>query len=157
MRTLIINTILGVVLLFLTNLVLADDIPINLLTVIICAIGGVKGGVVFFLTFLLWQEPAATQVADHAPADLVAPHLTPLVHENVTHLPDLLALLGDYLGTGDRLTLLVQLGDLEVFPQLVERLFTPDHNYITHARHRSPAQCSTMPNHAANQQRHDIE
>src|ERR671913_1620316 len=109
------------------------------------------------LNVLHWQEPAATQVADHAPADLVAPHLTPLVHENVTHLPDLLALLGDYLGTGDRLTLLVQLGDLEVFPQLVERLFTPDHNYITHARHRSPAQCSTMPNHAANQQRHDIE
>src|SRR5918997_2526056 len=109
------------------------------------------------LYVLLWQELAATQVADHAPADLVAPHLTPLVHENVTHLPELLTLLGDYLGTGDRMTLLVQLGDLEVFPQSIERLFTPDYNYITHARHRSPAQCSITPNHAANQQRYDIE
>ena len=40
MGRLIINAILGVILLFLTNLVLAEDIPINLLTVIICAIGG---------------------------------------------------------------------------------------------------------------------
>jgi hypothetical protein len=53
MRTLIINTILGVVLLFLTNLVLADDIPINLLTVIICAIGGVIGWLVILLLHLL--------------------------------------------------------------------------------------------------------
>jgi hypothetical protein len=43
MGRLIINAILGVILLFLTNLVLADDIPIDLLTVIICAIGGVIG------------------------------------------------------------------------------------------------------------------
>ena len=43
MRTLIINTLLEVVLLFLTNLVLADDIPINLLSVIICAIGLIDG------------------------------------------------------------------------------------------------------------------
>ena len=53
MRTLIINTILGVVLLFLTNLVLADDIPINLLTVIICAIGGVLGWLVILILHLL--------------------------------------------------------------------------------------------------------
>jgi hypothetical protein len=53
MRTLIINTILGVVLLFLTNLVLADDIPINLLTVIICAIGGVIGWLVILILHLL--------------------------------------------------------------------------------------------------------
>ena len=33
------NAILGVILLFLTNLVLQDDIPINLLTVLVCAIG----------------------------------------------------------------------------------------------------------------------
>jgi hypothetical protein len=37
---LIVNGIVGVVLLLLTNLVLADDIPINLLTILICAIGG---------------------------------------------------------------------------------------------------------------------
>jgi hypothetical protein len=53
MRTLIINTILGVVLLFLTNLVLADDIPINLLTVIICAIGGIIGWLVILILHLL--------------------------------------------------------------------------------------------------------
>jgi hypothetical protein len=53
MRTLIVNTILGVVLLFLTNLVLADDIPINLLTVIICAIGGVVGWLVILTLHLL--------------------------------------------------------------------------------------------------------
>lgn len=53
MRTLIINAILGVVLLFLTNLVLADDISINLLTVIICAIGGVIGWLVILILHLL--------------------------------------------------------------------------------------------------------
>jgi hypothetical protein len=53
MRTLIINAILGVILLFLTNLVLADDIPINLLTVIICAIGGVIGWLVIPILHLL--------------------------------------------------------------------------------------------------------
>jgi len=53
MRTLITNTILGVVLLFLTNLVLADDIPINLLTVIICAIGGVIGWLGILILSLL--------------------------------------------------------------------------------------------------------
>ena len=52
MRTLIINAILGVVLLFLTNLVLADEIPINLLSVIICAIGGVIGWLVILLLHL---------------------------------------------------------------------------------------------------------
>jgi hypothetical protein len=53
MRRLIINAILGVILLFLTNLVLADDIPINLLTVIICAIGGVLGWLVILILHLL--------------------------------------------------------------------------------------------------------
>jgi len=53
MGRLIINAILGVVLLFLTNLVLADDIPINLLTVIICAIGGVIGWLVILILHLL--------------------------------------------------------------------------------------------------------
>jgi len=53
MRRLIINAILGVILLFLTNLVLADDIPINLLTVIICAIGGVLSWLVILILHLL--------------------------------------------------------------------------------------------------------
>ncbi len=53
MRRLIINAILGVILLFLTNLVLANDIPINLLTVIICAIGGVIGWLVILILHLL--------------------------------------------------------------------------------------------------------
>lgn len=53
MPVLIINAILGVILLFLTNLVLADDIPINVITVLICAIGGVIGWVVVLLLHLL--------------------------------------------------------------------------------------------------------
>src|SRR5215212_9459302 len=57
MRRLIINAILGVILLFLTNLVLAEDIPINLLTVIICAIGGVIGWLVILLLHL-WGWPS---------------------------------------------------------------------------------------------------
>jgi len=53
MGRLIINAILGIILLFLTNLVLADDIPIDLLTVIICAIGGVIGWLVILTLHLL--------------------------------------------------------------------------------------------------------
>jgi len=50
---LIINGIVGLVLLFFTNLVLADDIPINLLTVLICAIGGVMGWLIILVLHLL--------------------------------------------------------------------------------------------------------
>jgi sigmaK-factor processing regulatory protein BofA len=50
---LIINGIIGVVLLFLTNLVLADDIPINVLTVLICAIGGVIGWLIILVLHLV--------------------------------------------------------------------------------------------------------
>ena len=50
---LIVNGIIGVVLLFLTNLLLADDMPINLLTVLICAIGGVVGWLIILLLHLL--------------------------------------------------------------------------------------------------------
>ncbi len=50
---LIVNGIVGLVLLFLTNLVLADDIPINLLTVLICAIGGVVGWLIILVLHLL--------------------------------------------------------------------------------------------------------
>ena len=53
MPALIVNAILGVILLFLTNLVLADDIPINIITVLICAIGGVIGWIVILLLHLL--------------------------------------------------------------------------------------------------------
>jgi hypothetical protein len=50
---LIVNGIVGLVLLFLTNLVLADDIPINLLTILICAIGGVFGWLIVLVLHLL--------------------------------------------------------------------------------------------------------
>ncbi len=50
---LIINGIVGVVLLFLTNLVLVNDIPINILTVLICAIGGVFGWLIILILHLL--------------------------------------------------------------------------------------------------------
>jgi hypothetical protein len=50
---LIANTIAGLVLLFLTNLFLSDDLPVNLLTVVICAIGGVAGWLVILVLHLL--------------------------------------------------------------------------------------------------------
>lgn len=50
---LVANGILGVILLFLTNLFLADDIPINILTVAICAIGGVVGWLVILVLHVL--------------------------------------------------------------------------------------------------------
>ena len=50
---LIVNGIVGVVLLLLTNLVLADDIPINVLTVLICAIGGLVGWLIILVLHLL--------------------------------------------------------------------------------------------------------
>ena len=50
---LIANGIVGVVLLFLTNLFLADDLPINLLTIIICALGGVVGWLVILVLHFL--------------------------------------------------------------------------------------------------------
>ena len=50
---LIVNGIIGLVLLFLTNLFLADDIPINVLTVLICAIGGFIGWLIILVLHLL--------------------------------------------------------------------------------------------------------
>jgi hypothetical protein len=50
---LIINGIVGLVLLYLANLVLVDDIPINLLTILICAIGGVAGWLIVLVLHLL--------------------------------------------------------------------------------------------------------
>jgi hypothetical protein len=50
---LVVNAIVGVVLLFLTNLFLADDLPINIITIIICAIGGVLGWLAILVLHLL--------------------------------------------------------------------------------------------------------
>jgi hypothetical protein len=53
MLALIINTILGLILLFLTNLIIEPDIPINILTVLIVAIFGVVGWAVLLILHLL--------------------------------------------------------------------------------------------------------
>jgi hypothetical protein len=50
---LITNTIVGLVLLFLTNLFLSDEVPLNLLTIVICAIGGVVGWLVIVVLHVL--------------------------------------------------------------------------------------------------------
>jgi hypothetical protein len=50
---LIVNTIVGLILLFVTNLFLSDEVPLNLLTIVICAIGGVVGWVLIVLLHLL--------------------------------------------------------------------------------------------------------
>jgi hypothetical protein len=53
LRALIGNTIIGLILLFLANLFLEDDIPINILTLVICAILGVVGWVLVLILHLL--------------------------------------------------------------------------------------------------------
>jgi hypothetical protein len=50
---LIANAIVGIVLLFLTNLFITPPIPINILTVLICAVGGVLGWLVILLLHVL--------------------------------------------------------------------------------------------------------
>jgi hypothetical protein len=50
---LIANAIVGLILLFLTNAFLSDDLPVNLLTVVICAIGRVAGWLVILVLHLL--------------------------------------------------------------------------------------------------------
>ena len=50
---LIINTILGLILLFLTNLLIEPDIPINIITVLIVAIFGVLGWALVLILHLL--------------------------------------------------------------------------------------------------------
>jgi hypothetical protein len=50
---LIVNGILGVILIFLTNLVLSPPIPINIFTVLICAIGGVVGWLIIVVLHVL--------------------------------------------------------------------------------------------------------
>ena len=51
--TLLINAVVGLVLLFLTNLFLSPPIPINLLTILICAIGGVVGWLIILVLHIL--------------------------------------------------------------------------------------------------------
>ena len=56
-----INAVVGVLLLFLTNLFLSPPIPINIITVLICAIGGVVGWLIIMVLYLL-------QIAFYVPA-----------------------------------------------------------------------------------------
>ncbi len=53
MQRLIVNTLLGLLLLFLTNLIIEPDIPINLITVLVVAILGVLGWAVVLILHLL--------------------------------------------------------------------------------------------------------
>ena len=48
-----VNAIVGLILLFLTNVVVSPPIPINLLTTLICAIGGVFGWLIILVLHLL--------------------------------------------------------------------------------------------------------
>ncbi len=50
---LVINGLVGIVLLFLTNLFVSPPIPINIITVLICAIGGVLGWLIILVLHLL--------------------------------------------------------------------------------------------------------
>jgi hypothetical protein len=56
-----INAVVGVLMLFLTNLFLSPPIPINIITVLICAIGGVVGWLIIVVLYLL-------QIAFYVPA-----------------------------------------------------------------------------------------
>jgi hypothetical protein len=48
-----INAVLGVLLLSLTNLFVSPPIPINIITLLICAIGGVFGWLIIMMLYLL--------------------------------------------------------------------------------------------------------
>jgi hypothetical protein len=52
-RRLMANTIVGLILLFVTNLFLSEEVPLNLLTIVICAIGGVAGWLIIVILHLL--------------------------------------------------------------------------------------------------------
>ena len=56
-----INAVVGVLLLFLTNLVVSPPIPINIITLLICVIGGVAGWLIIVVLYLL-------QIAFYVPA-----------------------------------------------------------------------------------------
>jgi hypothetical protein len=53
LQRLIVNAVLGLLLLFLTNLIIEPDIPINLITVLVVAILGVLGWAVVLILHLL--------------------------------------------------------------------------------------------------------
>jgi hypothetical protein len=48
-----INAVLRVLLLFLTNLFVSAPLPINLITLLICAIGGVVGWLIIVVLYML--------------------------------------------------------------------------------------------------------
>jgi hypothetical protein len=48
-----VNTLVGVLLLILTNLFLSPPIPINLITLLICAIGGVVGWLIILILHIV--------------------------------------------------------------------------------------------------------
>lgn len=50
---LIVNGLIGVVLLFLTNVLLEGGIPINLIAILVCAVGGVFGWLITVVAHLL--------------------------------------------------------------------------------------------------------
>ena len=56
-----VNAVVGVLLLFLTNLVVSPPIPINIITLLICVIGGVAGWLIILVLYLL-------QIAFYIPA-----------------------------------------------------------------------------------------
>jgi SigmaK-factor processing regulatory protein BofA len=53
LSTLVVNGLVGIVLLFLTNLFVSPPIPINIITVLICAIGGVVGWLLILILHIL--------------------------------------------------------------------------------------------------------
>lgn len=53
MLAFVVNAILGLILLFLTNLIIEPDIPINIITVLIVAIFGVVGWAIILILHLL--------------------------------------------------------------------------------------------------------
>ncbi len=53
MLAFVVNAILGLILLFLTNLIIEPDIPINIITVLIVAIFGVVGWALLLILHLL--------------------------------------------------------------------------------------------------------
>ena len=48
-----INAVVGVLMLFLTNLLVSPPIPITIITLLICAIGGVVGWLIILVLYLL--------------------------------------------------------------------------------------------------------
>jgi len=48
-----VNTIVGLILLYLTNLFVSPPIPINIITLLICAIGGVVGWLIILILHIL--------------------------------------------------------------------------------------------------------